>query len=488
MKSYHLNWLPLVLVACLTTGCLEDDTQPVQTIRAGAGIMDVTPSFEPYTDQNGNLLYDPGEPFEDLDDDGELDSLYVGGFGARQPTGVHDPLWARTVALELGGEIFTFTSVDTLGFSAGRMDAIRIKVWRRLLELDIKCPTEHMIFSSTHSHQTPDTIGIFGPADLLKGWDEDYLQLLVDQATESVVAAVESLEPAELVITSAEAGEGYVIDLRVPDIIDPYVGILQARSPEGPVIATMIAIANHPEAVFGSNAEISSDFPHYLREKLEAEIGGTAVYFSSDLGMMQSPARIGDHGFERARVIGEAYADKIMEALADPLPEKPEDLVPKFLIDTVTVALGSEELRWAIDLNILEGYGDYLYESEDPPCAGSYGCFDIPIAMLRLGDLLTMITLPGEMTPELVIGGIYRPDDCTGPYPEAPAEPHLMAHIETPQRFLFGLANAEMGYIYPKMTFDPARSSAYDNSAGPDTAMLLMTGMTDMLDRLNNGD
>jgi hypothetical protein len=96
-----------------------------------------------------------------------------------------------------------------------------------------------------------------------------------------------------------------------------------------------------------------------------------------------------------------------------------------------------------------------------------------------------MITIPGEMTPELVIGGIYRTEDCTGPFPDAPAEPHLMAHIETPHRFLFGLAQAEMGYIYPKMTYDPDRSASYTNSAGPDTAMYLLTGMTGMLDRLN---
>jgi hypothetical protein len=465
--------------------CQEGPEEPEGvTIRAGVAIRDITPSFETYTDENDNCLYDPGEPYEDLNGNGELDSLYVGGFGARQPTGVHDPLWARTLALEVGQEIFTFTSVDTLGFSSGRMEDIRIRVWRDLLDHGIRCPTEHMIMSSTHSHQTPDTIGIFGP-NLQKGWDEEYLQLLVDRASESIVEAVVGLQPAELFITGTEAGEGFVVDLRPPDITDPYVGILQARTPRGEVIATLTTIANHPEAIFGSSCLISSDFPHYFREKLEDEAGGTAVYFSADLGMMQSPAKIGDRGFARAQTIGEAYADKVTEALDGAVPYSPEELSVAFLFDTVTLPLSSEELRWAIELDILEGYGEYLYESDEPPCQDSYGCFDVPIVMLRLGDVLTVVTLPGEMTPELVIGGIYRTDDCTGPFPDAPPEPHLMAHIETPQRLLFGLAQAEMGYIYPKMTYDPDSSNSYTNSAGPDTAMYLLTGMTEMLDRLN---
>jgi hypothetical protein len=479
----RVNGLAKVLLCALVaTGCLEPDPDP---ILAGAAIADVTPWFEPFVDENQNRVFDAGESFDDLDGDGQLDTLWIGGFGDRQPTGVHDALWARTVALKLSSGTYSFTSIDTLGLSTGRMDAARLKAWRELMDMGIELPIGNMVIASTHSHQTPDTIGIFGPDLITPGWDADYLDLVVERTAASIVEAASRLEPVRLVITTVEAGEGYVVDLRPPDIIDPAVGILQARTPEGRVVATLASIANHPEAVFGRSLEISSDFPHYFRQRVENRLGGIAIYFSADLGMMQSPAKIGEPGYERARVVGEAYADLVSDAAegADPYPAA--DLAARSLSDTVTVGLSSLELRWAVDLDVLEGLKDYIYDSDQPPCAESYGCFDVPVFMLRLGDVLTLVTIPGEMTPELVVGGIVRPPDCTGPFPDAPAEPVLMDHLGTGHRFLMGLAQAEMGYIYPKMTYDPDRSSAYGNSAGPDTAMQVMTGMVEMLDRLN---
>ena len=65
------------------------------------------------------------------------------------------------------------------------------------------------------------------------------------------------------------------------------------------------------------------------------------------------------------------------------------------------------------------------------------------------GRLLAEIaTVPGEIYPELVNGGITRYPGAD--YPDAPFEPTLRSYLHSPYQFIFGLANDEIGYIIPK--------------------------------------
>src|SRR5262249_53889183 len=49
-------------------------------------------------------------------------------------------------------------------------------------------------------------------------------------------------------------------------------------------IATFVSWNNHPDTMSSANRLISSDYPHYLRQFVEHELGGTAVYFVGTLG------------------------------------------------------------------------------------------------------------------------------------------------------------------------------------------------------------
>ena len=80
---------------------------------------------EKFTDQNGNRVWDPGEPFEDdprnttLDPSSKnkYDGIYLAGFGSRRiATGRHDDLWARTIVFDDGSTRFAIIAVDFLGY------------------------------------------------------------------------------------------------------------------------------------------------------------------------------------------------------------------------------------------------------------------------------------------------------------------------------------------------------------------------------------
>lgn len=471
-------WLALAVGACTGGGAGRHG------VEAGTAVGDITPRFEVYSDLDGNARHDPGEPFEDTDGDGELDTLWMGGFGPRHPTGVHDPLTVRTVALRVGGELFTLTAIDALGVSTGRIDAVRQGAYRRLRgRFDLE--PGHMIVASTHTHQAPDTIGIFGPDTFTPGWDPAYLDLVVEEAVDSIATAVEVLEPAELVVTSARVGAGVVRDTIPPAILDPYVGIIQARRPDGgAALATLVSAACHPEAAWNQNTLISADFPHVLRKSLEEDFGGTALFFSADLGLMQTPEKIAPAGFGRVEAVGKAYADAVAGALEAAVPAEPGGLAPVFRAEAVTLPLEHAELYLAIHEEVAEGYLDSIYQSDQEPCAQAYGCFDAPVTVLRLGEVMTLVALPGEITPELVVGGITRPPDSSGPYPDAPPEPALADHLTTAHRFLIGLAGAELGYIYPRMTYDPDSYYSYRHGPGPSLAAHLMPAVAAMLDTL----
>ncbi len=452
---------------------------PEEKLLAGAAKVDITPKFEPYTDLDGNAHWDEGEPFEDLDGDGELDTLELGGFGWRHPTAVHDPLWCRTVALRVQGEWLVLSAVDSLGLGIARIEGIKDKVLARLGNPP-SLPREHLVIAATHSHAVPDSIGIFGEV----GVDKAYLDWIEEQTAESIVQALLAVEPAELSVTHADVPD-LVRDIDSPDITDPYVGIVQARTTGGgKTIATLVSVANHPETTWKDNTQVSADFPFYLLADVEASQGGLAVYFSSDLGLMQSPVELGDEGFERAELVGKGYAEAVLAALEQATATPADKLSPTFGYAKIPAALENPELYIGLADGVVDGYQGYIYLTGEPPC-DFFGCLDLPVVVWRLGDVLTLVTLPGEFTPELIIGGIVSPPGYAGMYPDAPPEPAMIDHLATPDRFVIGLAGMECGYVYPKMTHDPKEHFSQGHAPGPNMAMALMTGIAALLDTVN---
>jgi hypothetical protein len=457
----------------------DEGTRPDDAVvLAGAAKTLITPDFEPYTDQNDNGHWDDGEPFEDLNDNGQLDTLELGGFGWRHPTGVHDDLWCRAAAFRIHGQWVVLIAVDALGLGRARVVGIQDKLLARLGDPDL-LTTEQIIVAATHSHAVPDSIGIFGE----EGVDKDYLAWVEEKAAEAGALAVETAVEAELLVTHADVPE-LVRDIDEPDIKDPSVGIIHARKPGGGAIATLVSVANHPECTWSKNTEVSADFPYYLLRDVEAAAGGMGIYFSGALGLMQSPEKIGDEGFDRAEKIGTAYAEKVLAAITSAETATPETLTPAFGYVTVRTALENLELYVGLADGVVDGYEDYIYLTGEPPC-DFFGCMDMPFAVWKLGSLLTLVALPGEFTPELIVGGITTPPGYGGPYPDAPPEPVLADHLATTERFVIGLAGMEAGYVYPKMTHEPKEHFSQSHAPGPNVAMDLMTGLVQLVDEVN---
>jgi hypothetical protein len=97
--------------------------------------------------------------------------------------------------------------------------------------------------------------------------------------------------------------------------------------------------------------------------------------------------------------------------------------------------------------------------------------------------------VPGELYPELSIGGVQDPQDPGADFQGAAVEPALKRRSDRPL-FVIGLAGDELGYLIPKSEWDSEPPYAYGrsrpqygerNSCGPDTAGIIINSLLDLL-------
>lgn len=311
------------LVALLWSGCSKDPALlpgegplGIPLVKdgvtyAGAAAIDLTPIItETWTDVDGDHSFggchdDPtcAEPFDDADGDGQFDAVWIGGFGPLRPANaVHDPVWARAMVLARDGEYLAIVALDLVGLGHPR-------IWqaRDALVADGFAP-ERLIVSSSHDHQGPDTMGLWGnPLIGVPGFDPDYQQRVAEAIEQAVRDAASEMVPVDLVAGSIAMRDvspwlngpmfggknpdvrfhGMIHDGRDPVVVSDQLLVLRADGPSGTVF-TLTNWSGHPEVRGSDNNEISSDWVGVTREVLEAELGGIALHVPESLGGMQS--------------------------------------------------------------------------------------------------------------------------------------------------------------------------------------------------------
>ena len=238
----------------------------------------------------------------------------------------HDALLANAVVLDQGSSRIAIVSVDSFGWMNEEVLAIQERLTERGVELD------HLILHSTHSHASPDTLGIYGPSTTTSGFNEEYAAQVHEQVADAVEQAIAALVPVEMVVgvadlsrTSPNGVANYVTDTRDPWIIDPTIGVIQlADESSGSVVATLVNWSNHPEASASRHSLLSADFVHGLRTAItdgstwdsysRSGIGGVCVYLNGTVGGMMTPLRVSNEdpdgvireeaSFEKADAIG----------------------------------------------------------------------------------------------------------------------------------------------------------------------------------------
>jgi hypothetical protein len=318
----------------ITQRCPGDPACPDEgdgRLYAGFAKRDVTPQIEPFTDTNGNGVYDDGEPYEDKNKNGTFDAYWIAGYDSgRLATGVNDPVWARALALRQNQTTVVVVAVDTLGLFRDEFDYVNKLIDKRL-GIDL------LLLHGTHVHETADLTGGWGPDDFTNGVNNAYRQKVHQAIADAATEAVANLRPARMTLGSIKVQDPdgnmkrYVFDSRDPVVINNVLHTMQfldvSTTPQQP-ITTLVNWSNHPEAAGSKNKLISSDFVHYLRQELEQKGAGPVVYVSGSMGGLLGPGHaapldetgtpVTEEGLKKAQALGHEVARFALTAMADP--------------------------------------------------------------------------------------------------------------------------------------------------------------------------
>ena len=480
------------------------------TLRAAAARVDITPELagkdRGWQDEDGDHVYDEAEPFEDVDGDGVFDAVWIAGSqNARPATGVHDPLWARVMVLDQGDVRVAVVVYDLIGWFIDDMERTRALLGPEL-------GLDHVIFASTHSHQSPDTMGLWGPTSLASGVDPAYMERVRTRTALALREAVAALEPVHVRVATTPTLDGtglarpYLADLRDPVVLDPTLTIVHLTSAAEPgrTIGSLVHWSSHPEYVGFDNNLLSSDIVHYIRATIEdgapataaggaaPGLGGVAVYLQGVLGGQIGPwgarpiaadgSEVADASFAKAEAAGTNVGRLALEALGRPgdFHDVPD---PRLAFRTGDLLLRVENVFYHV--GALAGVLDRDFVGLDPERPiddDNMPYVRSRVSYLELGPI-AIVTAPGELHPELFVGGydgswsfgvpIVAADNPNPPdLATAPPPPYLrdlmdqQPGIEFPM--VLGLAEDTVGYILPRWNFELSASAPYLEEASGD--------------------
>jgi hypothetical protein len=432
-----------------------------ENLRVGFAQLPVTPQVvDGWVDVNNDAQFDPDvDTWTDVNGNGIFDPVWIAGFQkSRAAQGVKDDLMAVAVVIDDGDTRIAIVALDTIGLMRKFVVDVRQSV-------PVAWGIDYLMVHATHNHEGPDTQGLWGPGLFSSGIDADYMVQLKRSIHATVESAISNLESAEMSIARIRADPRTPIkDKRKPIVIDDNIRALLFRRPDQTIIGTLVNFGIHVELAWDKNLLLTSDIAGYLRRGISQGIfydeelrmpglGGTTLWLTGNIGglMTSGPSdsvydlflqrEITSVGHEKARAFGNSLAQSVINAANQ------GDFVPS-ATSQLSVRVREIELginNFMLSLATLVGVVD-----SDPKLhfIPPFVRYVSEVAFLRLGDA-TITAIPGELYPEIAVGGIENPEgaDYTIPPQEFPS---LHSQLPGQVNLMVNLANDAIGYIIPK--------------------------------------
>jgi hypothetical protein len=394
---------------------------------------------------------------------------WLAGFDQhRAATAIHDDLWAVAIVLDDGYTRLGIVALDAIGFFHDDVIALRRA-----------CPPEwkldYTIVCSLHNHSTPDLMGLWGPDFLHTGVDRSYREQVIARAAQALSDAVAALQPARVSMHEIPTPtDGLVTDTRKPMVFDPDIRVMHFTSAAtGLTLGTLVGWADHPETPWGRNTEITADYCGVLRDTLEHGFaqdgkplakgrGGIHLFINGAIGglMTTSPSvtvrdpylqqdyKTPSH--EKSRALGHQLALRVLARLGE---------TNTTFADSAPIGIRARTIEMPVE-NKMFLAADYLGLIDRGQVR--WKTMRTEVALLTVGDA-SMICVPGEIYPEIVNGGIEHPPGADFDIPPLEVPP-LRELMPGRVKFVFGLANDELGYLIPKSEWDVQPPYLYGSS------------------------
>jgi hypothetical protein len=225
------------------------------------------------------------------------------GYAARKDapsTGVRDPLHARAVVLAVGAKKMALVSLD-LGRAPTRGSMANI---RKQVKDATQIETLFLVASHTHH----------GPVLELDDWpnkDKPYVRKLEEKLVQVIVDADKKARPARLGVSSHEIPFNRNRHSKRPDRpLDKEMLIARIDDADGKPIAHLVHFAAHPTMLPAKLREFSPDFPGFLAQHVEKELGGVCLFLQGAAGDLSANPQ-GEPGPEKfGAAVGKFVVEK----------------------------------------------------------------------------------------------------------------------------------------------------------------------------------
>ncbi len=450
---------------------------------------------EPYVDLQRSGHFDPGDPYTDCNGNGRWDGNLLGG-GDNTPRfydHIADPVTARALVVAGRHGAIAVEVVDQEGFFNIYQQQIRDRVRADGYRLS------NIFISATHDESAPDSLGLGGVTQLTSGVNNYWVKYMVARSVQAIERAYRAMRPATVRYTEVlEPANVRQCWSSYPFVDDQHIPVLQAVDLHGRTIATLASVSQHAEtlgfnggtpALDAQQRWVSSDWIHFFRSSLEQRLGGVGIEMAGSVGSVESPevyaqqisrtpqqfidashpagcrtlfkvgaqtdtagalhTPIGYTG--ETRVFGEQIAAQVIGALRSGAYYNSRSAVLWGARSNICVPLGNALFAFGSSLGVFANRPGYNADCTQAMPVAANGttsgtALRSQVAAFRIGDG-EFISLPGEVFPFTFLRGFLGPQDM--PISSDPLPPWLIPHMHAPFRFIDGLAEDMVGYIFP---------------------------------------
>ncbi len=420
---------------------------------------------------------------------------YTGGYFTQKINGVFDDQGANAVSIsdDSGRGAVIMVTVDGIGVCNDDVRAMRADAERKLREMGVTSNIAAININSTHCHTVIDTQG-FGLETLIKTMfqnlfsflpfiektrsiDPEFHRYMIDGASDAIVEAYLNMEPGELYyFETAGVGRsernnnymddeyGYIFNKRYDmegyqHVIACFKFVPDAENSAATVLANL---GGHPTTINRATKLLSADYPHYIEEKINAAgmnfafIQGAQSPISVNAGGVETKeildeinAEIAENptvaDYEKAKKLGYEFARLILDAEKNARP-----VAPVINVEMAEVTIPLE--YGLMELGAVSGLlGMTVVRDKNAP--SRYSIIS-EVGYLEIGTDIVMLTVPGELVPQLVYGNVV---DKTQSYLGTDWELEYTADLvgEGKTVLVMGLCNDAIGYIVPDNDYAP---------------------------------
>ncbi|MBQ4626937.1 MAG: hypothetical protein IJB45_06785 [Clostridia bacterium] len=421
-------------------------------------------------------------------------AYYTGGYFTQKVSSVYDDQSVHAIAMNDGSGRGTavFATIDGIGVGNADIRKIRAEVTKKLEEKGINNDIIAINVNSTHCHTVIDTQGfslalIPKALNNLFSWlpfikpvrsiDEEFLEVMINGASDAIVNAYKSMETGSLyyfetagIGKNEETGVysedeyGYLTNKRydTEGFQHKFACFKFIPDNESSKETVFTNLGAHPTTIDRATDKLSADFPCYIEKKIN-ESGMNFMFIQG----AQSPISVRKGGVLTQSVIEEVEAEIAADAAvsdyraAKSLGYEFARLILEAQNSSKSVApllnVKMAECAVPLDRGLLQiGAASQLLGFTTVRDRESSSKFSIitEVGYIEIGTDIAMLTVPGELIPQLVYGNVVSAEDSyLGTNWELDCTADLIGESKTV--LVMGLCNDAIGYIIPDNDYAP---------------------------------